>query len=74
MVFEAHSDHGTVLKQSESALVVDDEGEVHLLLACDDDDDLPRMTVLLASVLSKISDDEWVEELIEEFIDAAEED
>ncbi|MFQ5984491.1 MAG: hypothetical protein ACE5LL_03120 [Alphaproteobacteria bacterium] len=64
---EPATDHGTVLKPEEAALIVDVEGAPKLLLPhFDEEEDVPRLFLLLAAVSVKMADDEWVEEMIEE--------
>lgn len=64
---EPATDHGTVLKPEEAALIVDPEGAPKLLLPnLDEEEDVPRLFLLLAAVCVRMADDEWVDELIEE--------
>jgi hypothetical protein len=69
MEHKAHSDYGTVLKPTETALVVDEEGEMYLLMSENEEEVLPRYAILLAAVLSRIADEDWIEEMIDEFLE-----
>ncbi|MEO4000282.1 hypothetical protein [Mesorhizobium sp. CAU 1732] len=61
----ASTDHGTVLPPDSSALVVDGDGSLSLLLAeYADDADVPIMVQLLAAVALRSDDDEWVAETL----------
>lgn len=66
-MIEAHSDHGTVVQPNESALVVDEDGGLRLLLA--DYEDVPEMVLLLGAVLVKSRDPEWVADMIADMTD-----
>jgi hypothetical protein len=59
------TDHGSVLPADASALVVTVDGELSLMLAdAPEDASLPRMTLLLAAVALRATDEEWVEETL----------
>jgi hypothetical protein len=60
-----HADHGTVLKPSEAALVVSEDGALRLLMPrYSDDQDVPEMVLLLGAVLVRSQDREWVEDML----------
>ena len=65
---EAHSDHGTVVKPDEAALVVDREGEFRVLMPeYGDDEEVPYAVMVLTALWIKMREDEdWVEHLVEE--------
>lgn len=63
-----HSEHGRVIKPTEAALVVDENGEMRMLLpGYADDQDVPLMVLLLSAVLVRSSDPEWIEEMLAMF-------
>ena len=67
---EASSDHGTVLPPRSSALIVSEDGQISLFVAeLDDDVPVPRLVLLLGAVLIRSTDEEWVEEMLEELED-----
>ena len=60
-----HSDHGTVLKPTEAALVVDEDGEMRMLMPdYAEDQHVPLMVLLLSAVLVRSCDPEWIEEML----------
>lgn len=62
------TDHGSVLPPDASALVVSGAGEFSFFIAdYSEDQDLPRMVQLLAAVLLRSTDDEWVEDMLATF-------
>lgn len=62
----AHTDHGTVLQPDHAALVVDRNGELSMLYPhYADDETVPDMVALLAAVLIRSRDPEWVAEMID---------
>ncbi|WP_395675517.1 hypothetical protein [Inquilinus sp.] len=65
---EAHSDHGTVLKPRQAAIVFDEEDGFRFIMpGYGEDEQLPEGVMLLAAVLLKASDEEWVASMLEEF-------
>lgn len=59
------TDHGTVLPAGSSALVVDDNGVMSLLLAdYPDDADVPVMVQVLAAVAIRSTDEDWIAEVL----------
>lgn len=59
------SDHGSVLPPDAAALVVDTSGGLSFLLPdYPDAAEVPRMVQLLAAVLLRSKDEEWVEEML----------
>lgn len=64
------TDHGTILPPGSSALVVSAEGEFSFYLP-DNPPDAPvsRLTQLLAAVLMRSEDEEWVDEMLRVFED-----
>lgn len=63
----AHSDHGTVLNSDEAALVIEADGSAKLHIPqYKDDEEVPRLVLLLAAVMTKVEDDEWVDEILSE--------
>lgn len=66
------TDHGSVLPPDASALVVSGDGELSFFIAdYPEDQDLPRMVQLLAAVVLRSTDDEWVEEMLATFSEAS---
>ena len=65
---EAHAEQGSVLPPDVAAVTADAEGNFGLFLPhLPPDDDVPRSILLLVAVLSRSSDPEWVDEMIEWF-------
>ena len=65
---EAHSDHGTVLKPRQAAIVFDEEDGFRFVMpAYGEDEQLPEGVMLLAAVLLRLSDEDWVAAMLEEF-------
>ena len=59
------ADHGTVLPAGSSALVVDEDGRLSLMLAnYSEERSLPTMALLLAAVAIRSDDEDWVEETL----------
>ena len=59
------TDHGSVLPPDASELVVSGGGELSFMLAdYPEDQALPRMVQLLAAVVLRSTDADWVEEMI----------
>ncbi len=67
---DVSTDHGTILPPGSSALVVSAEGELSFYLP-DNQADSPvsRLTQLLAAVLMRSEDEEWVDEMLRVFED-----
>jgi hypothetical protein len=63
-----HTDHGTILDRRQAALVFDeDDGFKFLMPEYQDDEVVPEGVMLLAAVLLKLNDEEWVAEMLGEF-------
>ena len=59
-----HPDGGTLIMPDEAALIVDDNGELRLILPdYEDDSDIPPSALLLAAVLVRSDDEEWTNEM-----------
>jgi hypothetical protein len=71
MTQETHSDHGTVVRKDQAALVADPDGGVHVLMPSSEV--LTGGARLIAAIALRLSDREWVEELLE-FLDNAQTD
>jgi hypothetical protein len=57
-----------VLKPTEAALVVDEDGELRMLMpGYAEDQDVPLMVLLLSAVLVRSRDPEWIEEMLAMF-------
>ncbi len=68
----AATDHGSILPSDASALVVSPDGELSFMLAeYPEDQALPRMVRLLAAVLLRSTDADWVDETIAIFDEAS---
>jgi hypothetical protein len=67
---DVSTDHGTILPPGSSALVVSAEGELSFYLP-DNPADAPvaRLTQLLAAVLMRSEDEEWVDDMLRVFED-----
>jgi hypothetical protein len=65
---EAHSDHGTVVKPNEAALVVDTDGDMRICLPqYGDAEEVPYSVMVLTAFWIKMrEDEEWGLELVEE--------
>ncbi len=65
---DSHSDMGTVLQKDETALVIDAEGNVRMLLPeFNPEDEVPEIILALTMVMIKFHDDpDWVKELADE--------
>ena len=62
---EKNADYGTVLPEGSTALVVDREGQLSFLMPKGAaDEEIPEMAQLLAAVILRSRDPEWVEETI----------
>ena len=67
---DVSTDHGSVLPPGSSALVVSAEGERSLYLPDNPPDaPVPRLVQLLAAVLMRSEDEDWVEEMLGIFED-----
>jgi hypothetical protein len=67
---DVSTDHGTVLPSGSSALVVSAEGELSFYLPDNPPDTpVPRLVQLLAAVLMRSEDEDWVEEMLGIFED-----
>lgn len=68
---DIHSDHGTVVKPDEAALIVDKQGEVTMCMPeYGDEDEVPYPVMLLTAVWLKMrEDDDWAQQLVEEVFD-----
>lgn len=65
------SDHGSVLPPDAAALVVDTAGDLLFFLPdYPGSAEVPRMVQLLAAVLQRSHDNEWVAEMLATFADA----
>lgn len=65
---DAHSDHGTVVKPDEAALIVDRDGDFRMCMPeYKDEQEVPYGVMVLTAVWIKMRDDEhWALELAEE--------
>ena len=65
---EAHSDHGTVVKPDEAALIVDTNGDIKMCMPeYADEEDVPFYVMVLTAVWIKMREDQqWALELAEE--------
>lgn len=62
---DTSTDYGSVLAPDEAALVIDSSGEISFMFPdYPADAEVPRMVPLLAAVLLRSSDEEWVEEML----------
>jgi hypothetical protein len=65
MEHDASSDNGTVLSSRSSALVVDADGVMSLLLAdYPDDAEIPLLVQVLAAVAIHSTDEDWIAEVL----------
>ncbi|MDA0653218.1 MAG: hypothetical protein O3C49_08080 [Proteobacteria bacterium] len=65
---DAHSDHGTVVKPNEAALIVDADGNIKMCMPeYSDEEEVPFFVMVLTAVWLKMRDNEqWGLELAEE--------
>jgi hypothetical protein len=69
---EGHADLGTVLPRDCAAVTVDAVGRFGFLLpSLPPDEDVPREIMLLAAVLARSSDQDWIDEMIRWFSEQA---
>ncbi|MCW5730151.1 MAG: hypothetical protein KIT20_05295 [Alphaproteobacteria bacterium] len=62
----ASTDHGSILPPNAAALVVDASGDITLLLPdYPAAAEVPRIVQLLAAVMLRSRDEEWVEEMLD---------
>lgn len=55
---------GTLIEANEAALIVGEDGELRLVLPdYEDDNDIPPGALLLAAVLVRSEDEDWVNEM-----------
>ncbi len=58
-----NDDQGTIIGPNEAALVAEENGELRLILPeYDDDEDVPPMVLLLAAIIVKLKDQDWLDE------------
>lgn len=70
-MIDISTDQGSVLPPDAAALVVDAAGELSFLIPdYPEDAKVPTMVQLLAAVLIRARDEEWVEEMLSDFGDA----
>ena len=64
----AYTDHGTILQPNETALVVNEDGNMWMYTRGDieESEEVSRLEMFLAAVFMKCSDEEWMEEIIQE--------
>ena len=65
---DSHSDHGTVVKQNEAALIVDKDGNLKMCMPdYAEEEEVPFYVMVLTAVWLKMrDDDQWGLELAEE--------
>ncbi len=52
----------TIIGPNEAALVAEENGELRLILPdYDDDEDVPPMVLLLAAIIVKLKDQDWLD-------------
>ncbi len=57
------NDQGTIIGPNEAALVAEENGELRLILPeYDDDEDVPPMVLLLAAIIVKLKDQNWLDD------------
>lgn len=71
MSHDASSDHGTVLRPDQSALVLDPDGGFRLVMAREAEDaPASRGLVLLTAIAVKLNDQAFIDELFEALTEA----
>jgi hypothetical protein len=62
---EAHTDHGTVLKPDQAALVFDPDGRMSIVLPdMPPDAEIPSGWRLMLAIIQKCRDPDWVAEMV----------
>ncbi|ABE61486.1 hypothetical protein Nham_0597 [Nitrobacter hamburgensis X14] len=62
---EAHTDHGTVLKPDQAALVFDTDGRMSVVLPdMSPDAEIPTGWQLMLAIIQKYNDPDWVAEMV----------
>jgi hypothetical protein len=70
MDHEAHTDHGSVLRPDQFALVADmDGGIVFYMPNLPAGTAVPRSVQLLTAIAAKIDDEDWIEEMLRSLAD-----
>lgn len=65
MFHEAHSDHGTVLRSDQMALIANGDGSFSLYLPrFPEGATVPLSMQLLAAVAARIDDEEWIADML----------
>lgn len=63
--YGGHADVGTVLKATDAALVVSENGDLRLLMPdYGKDQDVPEMVLVLGAVLVRSHDPDWIEDML----------
>lgn len=71
MSHDASTDHGTILRSDQSAVVLDADGSFRLLLAQGAEDaPASRGLLLITAIAVKLVDEEFQEELLEALVEA----
>jgi hypothetical protein len=66
-IHEAHTDHGTIVSETDAAVIVSADGTPSLLLPeYKIGDEIPFSVAALISVAMKLQDERWVRDLIAE--------
>ena len=56
------NDQETIIGPNQAALVAEENGELRLILPdYDDDEDVPPMVLLLAAIIVKLKDQDWLD-------------
>ena len=67
---KSHSDVGLILQPDQWALIIQDDGRLGLRIPdIHDNDEVPRLALVLTAALVRADDAEWVEEMVEWFRD-----
>lgn len=71
MSHEAHSDHGTVLRPDQFALIANMDSSFSFYMPeLPQSTLLPRSVLLLAAIAHKINDEDWIDDMIRELDNA----
>ncbi len=66
---DSHNKNRTILEADDVALVIKSDGEATLCLPdYEDDDEVPRHTLLLVALMNKMEDEDWVDKIISEIL------
>jgi hypothetical protein len=70
MTFEAHSDHGSVLRPDQFAIAASPDNTLTFFIPkYSEGMDFPRAYLLIGAILARINDEAWIDEMIGDLAD-----